>query len=461
MKPFAMTLFTKHHLGLTAICLAMVGSVHAQGLKVAPSLLGPRAQAAIQQSNEPVAADHIVAVVNSEPITNHEVRSRLDRLEQQATRSGTPMPPRDQGLKQVLEALILEKAQLQLAAELGIRVEKSMLDEAEQTVARQNQVSVAAMHAQLQAQGTSLLEFRDNIRRQLTLQRLREREVESRVRVSELDLDRFLSEKMDNPGADLQLNLAQVLVVVPEGVEPARLATLMQRAQMVAGKARAGEDFAALVREYSDAPDRSAGGAMGLRGADRYPDLFVLATRQAAVGGVVGPVRSPAGFHILKVLDKRIAGLPDAVAPQTRARHILLRPTAQMPEAAALAKLATLRQQIVGGQATFEALAKEFSQDSSAAQGGDLGWVGAGVFVPEFEEVMNRLAINEISPPIASRFGAHLIQVLERRQVELTPREQREQIRQLVREQKLEEAYAKWLEDIRVRAYVEYREPPQ
>lgn len=456
-----MTFLNKHTLGLTAMCLVMAGSVHAQGLKVAPGLLGPKAQAAIQQSNEPLAADHIVAVVNSEPITNHEVRSRLERLEQQAARSGAPIPSRAESTKQVLEVLILEKAQLQLATEAGIRIEKATLDEAELNVARQNQVTVARMHEQLQAQGMGLMEFRENIRRQLMLQRLREREVDARVRVSELDLDRFLSEKMDNPGADLQLNLSQVLVVVPENVEPARLASLMKRAQTVAEKARAGEDFAGLVREYSDAPDRSNGGAMGMRGADRYPDLFVLATRSVQAGGIAGPVRSPAGFHVLKVLEKKIAGLPDAVAPQTHARHILLRPTAQLPEAAALAKLAALRQQIMSGQATFEALAKEVSQDSSAAQGGDLGWVGAGVFVPEFEDVMNRLAINEISNPIASRFGAHLIQVLERRQLALTPREQREQIRQLVREQKLEEAYTKWLEDIRVRAYVEYREPPQ
>ncbi len=453
--------FTKHTLALTAMCLAMAGSVHAQGLKAAPSLLGPKAQAAIQQSNEPVAADHIVAVVNNEPVTNHEVRSRFERLEQQATRSGAPVPPRDEGLKQMLEVIIREKAQLQLATEMGIRVEKSMLDDAELTVARQNQVSVATMHEQLQAQGISLVEFRDNIRRQLLLQRLREREVDARIRVSEMDLDRFLAEKTDNPGADLQLNLSQVLVVVPENADPARLATLMKRAQEVAEKARAGADFAALVREYSDAPDRATGGAMGLRGADRYPDLFVLATRSVQPGAIAGPVRSPAGFHVLKVLEKKITGLPDAVALQTHARHILLRTTPQLAEAAALAKLATLRQQILSGRTTFEAVAKEVSQDASAAQGGDLGWVGSGVFVPEFEDVMNGLPINEISPPTASRFGAHLIQVLERKQVTLTPREQREQIRQVVRGQKLEEAYVKWLEDIRVRAYVEYRESPQ
>jgi peptidyl-prolyl cis-trans isomerase SurA len=317
------------------------------------------------------------------------------------------------------------------------------------------------MHTSLRQQGLDVESFRTNIRQQLTLQRLREREVEARVRVTEADIDRFLAQKQDNPGADLQLHLAQILVAVPEEADATRLTTLMARAQTVAAKARSGADFAELAREFSDSPDRTSGGSLGLRTADRYPDLFVTAIRAVPVGGVAGPVRSPAGLHVLKVLDKRIAGMPDAFITQTRARHILLRPSVNLSESAAQAQLAALRQRIVAGQADFAALAKERSQDGSASQGGDLGWVGPGVFVPEFEEVMAKLAPNQISEPVVSRFGVHLIQVLERRQVELTPREQREQIRQLVREQKLDEAYLKWQEEIRMRAYVEMRGAPQ
>ena len=248
---------------------------------------------------------------------------------------------------------------------------------------------------------------------------------------------------------------------MPEGADTQRLATLMSRAQMIAEKARAGADFAALAREYSDAPDRASGGDLGLRGADRYPVLFVDATRAVKVGGVAGPVRSPAGFHVLKVFEKRIAGMPDANVTQTNSRHILLRVTPQLSEAAAIARLADFKKRIEAGQADFAVLAKEHSQDGSASDGGNLGWAAPGMYVPEFEEVMNNLRVNEISAPTVSRFGVHLIQPLARRNVALTPKEQREQLKLAVREQKLEEAFTRWLEDIRSRAYVEMREPPQ
>lgn len=449
-----------------ALCLALLGmalstGACAQGLKASGGLGGPTARVAIQQAKEPVTTDFIVAVVNSEPITNQEVQSRMRRATEQLNRSGAPVPPRQQLQEQVLESLILEKAQLQLAAELNIRADDAALDDAERSVARQNQLTVAQMHAQLKAQGLDLTEFRANLRRQLLLQRLRDREVEPRVKVSEPDVERFLLQKQDNPGSDLQVHLAQVLVAVPEQVEPQKLAALMSRAQMVAEKARAGADFEALAREFSDAPDRVSGGSLGLRAADRLPVLFINATRSQSAGGIAGPVRSPAGFHVLKVIEKRIAGMPEPFVTQTRARHILLRPTAGQSEQAAVAKLVDMRSRIASGQADFAALAKENSQDGSAADGGNLGWVVPGTFVPEFEDVMNNLKPQELSAPIVSRFGVHLIQVLERRQVELTAREQREQLRMLVREQKLDEAYQKWLEDIRMRAYVEMREPPQ
>ena len=200
---------------------------------------------------------------------------------------------------------------------------------------------------------------------------------------------------------------------------------------------------------------------MGLRSADRYPPLFVEATQSLRAGGLAGPVRSAAGFHILKVIEKRQGGLPDAVVAQTRARHILLRLTPQLTEAAAIEKLAGFKKRIAAGQADFAALARENSQDGSAKQGGDLGWAPAGAFVPEFEKVMNALAPNQVSDPLVSRFGVHLLQVLERREVPVSARDQREMVRGMLREKKQEEALVRWAEDIRGRAYVEFREPPQ
>lgn len=438
----------------------LAATAHAQGLRASGGLAPMGAQAATARADAPQTADYIVAIVNSEPITNQEVRTRVRRVLSQFAR-GDQVPPQGEVRQQVLDALILEKAQFQLATDLGIKVEAAQVEEAERNVARQNRLTLPQLHDELKKQGLDLADFRANLRQQLTLQRLREREVESRVRVSEADIERFMVQKMDNPGADLRLNLAQILIPVADNATPSQISQAMTLAQSVAAQARNGDDFAVLARTHSAGAERQSGGAMGLRAADRYPVLFLNATRTLAVGGVAGPIRSPAGFHVLKVLEKRIAGLPEPVVTETQARHILLRPSANLTEAQAVARLLAARERIEKGQADFAALAKELSQDGSAKDGGNLGWVGPGVFVPEFEDAMNELKPQQLSQPVVSRFGVHLIQVLERRQVELGPREQREQLRQLVRESKLEEALQKWLEEVRTRAYVELREPPQ
>ncbi|MDP1685611.1 peptidylprolyl isomerase, partial [Hydrogenophaga sp.] len=228
-----------------------------------------------------------------------------------------------------------------------------------------------------------------------------------------------------------------------------------------ADRARAGGDFAELAREFSDGAERANGGQFGLRPAERLPELFVESTRSLSAGSIAGPVRSPAGFHVLKVIEKRQSGLPDATVNETRARHILLRVTPQLSEADAVARLAGFRQQLLAGQATFEALAREHSQDGSAQDGGNLGWAQTGQFVPEFEAAMSRLRPGEVSPPVVSRFGVHLIRVEERRQSTLTARDQREMVRGLVREKKITEALRTWVQDVRGRAYVEYRDAPQ
>lgn len=408
------------------------------------------------------SADFIVAVVNSEPVTNNEVRARAVRVEQQMAQQGSPLPPRDLLAREVLERLIVEKIQLQLAREGGIRVDDYAVGQAEESVAKQNRVSVDEMHRRLAADGISKERFREELRNQLLLLRLRERDVQSRVRVSDLDVDQYLREQQAGADASkLEINLGHILVVVPENATPQQVEERRVRAQQAADKVRAGEDFAAVAREFSDAAEaKTSGGLLGLRPADRYPELFVSATAQLPLGGIAGPVRSPAGFHVLKLVDKTSAGVP-AVAIQSHARHILLRTGPQLTESAAAARLADYRRRVLAGQADFAELAREHSQDGSAKQGGDLGWSNPGRYVPEFEQAMNALKPGDVSEPLVSRFGVHLIQLLERRETKLTQREQRDMARDTVREKKVEEAFANWMQELRGRAYVEYREAPQ
>lgn len=441
-----------------AACLGLaVVSVSAQGLRTSPSLnLGRAAQDTSQRS-----ADFIVAIVNSEPITNQEVRNRLLQIEQQFSARGAAIPPRQELYGQVLERLISERTQIQLARESGIRVDNQTIDNAVQNIARQNQLSMEQFVQRMRQDGMDMNTLRNNLRDELLLQRLREREVDSRVRVTESELDAFIREQRDAPMGEVEINIAQILVAVPENASEAQIAPLAAKAQRVFERAKAGEDFAALARELSDAPGaRASGGVMGLRSVDRYPGLFVDATKDLASGGVAAPVRSGAGFHVLKVIERRQQGLRDLVVPQTRARHILLRTNAQLPESVARERLAELRKRILAGL-DFAQAAKDHSQDGSAQAGGDLGWAVPGQFVPEFEEVMNALAPGQVSQPLVSRFGMHLIQVQERRERTMNEREQREAARGALREKKLDEAFISWAQDVRARAYVELREPPQ
>ena len=468
-SPTFLHTMNKHVSALALACLATLGAgaLQAQGLRPSggsgmglgngprlstlPSL--PTGPAPVQQ------ADSIVAVVNSEPITSNELRMRTARTAQQMAQQNTPVPPESVLTQQVLENLITEKALQQQARDTGIKVDDMLVDQAEANVARQNGMDVAQMRRRLAADGLSLERFRTDLRTQLLLTRLREREVDGRVRVTDLDIDQFIREQqasVDQTG--VEMNLGHVLVVVPENATPAEVTTLQAKAQGIADRARKGDDFAALAREFSNAAEAASGGALGLRAADRYPTLFVESTQALPVGGIAGPVRSPAGFHILKVLERERAGVPGAQIVQTRARHILLRPGPQLSEAAAAARLTEYKQRIQSGKADFATLAREHSQDGSAKEGGDLGWANPGMFVPEFEEALDALQPGQIGGPLVSRFGVHLLQLMERRTATLSQREQREVARNMVREQKLDEAYANWIREVRARAYVEFRE---
>jgi peptidyl-prolyl cis-trans isomerase SurA len=420
-------------------------------------LAAPTAQA---QGAQP--ADYIVAVVNSEPITNGEVRAAMQRILREMSQQRVSPPPREELQRRVLERLINERAQLQVAQEKGVRVEESAVDQAEQAVARQNQIDVAELRKRVAKDGINEKQFRDQLRDQITLSRLHEREVEGRLRVTDADIDRFIAEQQGGEADALaqEINLGHLLVAVPEKASADQVAELQKKAESLLARLKAGEDFAALVQEFSSA-DHSNGGQMGLRRADRYPPSFVNATQKLAVGEVSDIVRSAAGFHILKVVERKAPSAPVRTVVQSHARHILLRTGPELSQAAAIAKLTDFKKRIESGSTTFQALAREYSQDGSAPQGGDLGWAPPGAFVPEFEEPMNRLADGQVSTPVVSRFGVHLIQMIERRRVELNPREVRESIRAQLRESRYEAAFTAWAQDIRNNAFVEYREPPQ
>ncbi len=427
---------------------------------LAPPLRAPSAGASAAPSGQR-SAEYIVALVNSEPITNSEVQTRMARVLSENDPNVAKMP-RAELARLVLERLINERAQLQVAKEDGIQVDDVAVDQAEQTIARQNELSVPQLRERVKADGTSVAQFRNDLRIQLLLTRVREREVDQKVKVTDADVDAFIQEQRAGVQAGApEINLAQILVAVPEGASDAEVGKLQQKAQDLARRARAGENFAKLASEASDAPERSDGGALGLRSVDRYPPLFVEATRSTPVDGIAGPVRSGAGFHILKVLARDKGAAADGLVTQTEVRHILLRTGPNLSTPQAIAKLAEFKRRIQSGTAKFSDLARDNSEDPvSAKAGGDLGWTRPGQFVPEFEEVIDRLSPGQISDPVVSRFGVHLIQVEARRQARLSQAEQRDAARVELREKKADEAFKAWAEEVRARAYVEYREPP-
>lgn len=402
--------------------------------------------------------DYIVAVINSEAVTAGEVERRVGRVLQEAQRSGAK-PPEGEVRRQVLDALIEERVLVTYARDSGLKVDEQDLDRAVHTVATQNQLSVQQLRERLRADGIEYPRFRANLRDQMLVERVREREVYQRIRVSDAEVDRFLAEQRTAAAADAELNIAQILVTVPDNADAATRAARKARAEQALARLQRGDSFAAVARELSDDANRERGGEIGPRPASRLPDLFVEATRNLKPGEVTPALlQSGAGFHILKLVDRREGGTLRVT--QTHARHILLRTSAQLNAETASRRLAELRRDIERGTRTFEDAARAHSDDPSAAAGGDLGWVGPGVFVPEFEEAMNRLPVGGLSAPVVSRFGVHLIQVLERRNQAVEEKQLREQARNVLREQKFEQAYADWAKDLRSRAYVEMREPP-
>jgi peptidyl-prolyl cis-trans isomerase SurA len=402
-----------------------------------------------------VLVDRIVAVVNSEVITSREVAERMKAVTQQLSQQGTPLPPPDVLQKQVLERMIMDRLQIQLAKETALRVDDLQLDRTVARVAESNKMSLTEFRHTLERDGIQFDKFREEIRNEIMLSRLREREVDNRIVVTDNEIDYFLSQQGASQATASEYNLAHILLRLPDQASPEQVDKQRARAEQVVLQLREGADFAKLAVSYSDAPDALQGGAMGWRPRDRLPELFAHALNGMKPGEVSGIIRSPAGFHVIKLIDRRGGGAP-ALVGQTHARHILAKTSEIVSEADARRKLNNLRERIVNG-ADFGELAKLNSDDASSIKGGDLGWIYPGDTVPEFERVMNNLKVEELSEPFVTSFGWHLMQVLERRQADVSGERKRQEARLILRERKADEAYQEWLRQLRDRAFVEYR----
>lgn len=398
--------------------------------------------------------DHIVAIVNDEVITRQELARRYQEVVQNLSRQNTPLPPREVLEKQLLERMVTELALQQHARSTGIRVDPTQIERALQRIATQNKLDLAGLTAALEKEGQSLDSMRDTIRNELLIARARERDVDNRISVSDAEIEGYLQTQVQQ-GVETEYDFAHILVTVPENASPEQIQERRSRAEDILAQLAAGADFAQLSASHSDAPNALQGGAFGWRASGKIPLLFTDALKSLQPGQISPLLKSSNGFHILKLNDKR--GLDATLSvTQTHARHILIKTNELTSEADARNRLLQLKERIDNG-VKFDELARLHSEDASASKGGDLGWINPGDTVPDFEKAMDALQPGEVSAPVQSPFGWHLIQVLERRDQDVTQERQKLMARQAIRERKGEEAFQDWVRQIRDSAYVELR----
>ncbi len=408
----------------------------------------------------PRPLDRIVAIVNDEVITAVDLERRVNTAEMQLKRQKIALPASDVLRKQVLERMILDSAQLQLAKENGVRVDDISVNSAIARMADVNHMTVQELRAQVERDGEDFNVFREDMRNEITMVRLRDHEVESKIQVSEGEIDNFLAEQKAEAAEKVEFDIAQILLELPEIASPERVEQVHKKAEDLAAQAKAGADFAQLAVSYSNAPEALQGGDLGWRSAERLPSVFVDAVKDLKPGEVGPIIHSPIGYHVVKLVGRRTAAtskLSTGPVEQTHVRHILLRVTDAMPESEVKRRLADLRDRVIKGNQDFGQLARLYSVDPSSTRGGDLGWLYPGDTVPEFERAMNDLKVKEISEPVKSPFGWHLIQVLERKTEQASADRNRITARQMLRDRKLEDAMQEWLRQLRDRTYVEYR----
>jgi peptidyl-prolyl cis-trans isomerase SurA len=405
----------------------------------------------------PTEVDRIVAIVNSESITSSQLRDRVIGVRQNLQKQGLAeqMPPLDVLERQILEQLVIERVQLQQARNASIQINDDMIDRAINAVASNNRFTLDQLRTAVASGGLSWSKYREEVRTELMLTRLREIEVDSKVAVSDAEVINFIR---NHPEALLgtEYRVAHILLRIPENLDEKKLKDLQERADKVLSRLRAGEDFARIAADSSDAPDNVKGGELGWLDREHLPGFYAEVVSQLKPGEISPPLRSSTGLHVIKLLDKRERNNAAQVIEQTHARHILLKISELLSDGEAQTRLRVLRERIVNGS-DFAALAKASSADLSAARGGDLGWVNPGDTVPEFEKAMNALAPNQVSEPVRSPFGWHLIQVLERRKQDMGEEYHRNIARNILRQRKADEAYEEWLRQLRDEAYVEYK----
>ncbi len=409
------------------------------------------------QAEESVATlDRIIAVVDNDVITRSELDNRLRIVKQQLEKQGTPLPPAEALEKQLLERLITDRLQLQHAAQTGLRVDDNQLDKTIERIADSNKLSLIDFRKALESEGMVYRKFREDIRHEILLARLREREVDNRVAVTEAEIDNLLTTQSARGESNDELDIAHILIRVPEQATTEELQKLRSKAEEALKKLQGGADFGQISAGYSDAPNAMEGGKLGRKKLTQLPELFQEPLKKLKPGEVSPLLRSSNGFHILKVMGREGSSTP-LVVQQTHARHILIKPSEVISDADAQHRLTDLKERLDNKSANFEELARQYSEDGTASKGGDLGWVNPGDTVPDFEKAMNALAPGETSAPVRSPFGWHIIQVIERRSQDMSREAARMKARQEIKARKADEAYQDWLRELRDRAYVEYR----
>ena len=404
---------------------------------------------------QPVVLDRIVAVVNNEVITRADLDQRVRAATLRLKQQGTPLPPRESLEKQILDRMITDQVQLQLAKDTGLRVDDSELDRAVQRIAAENKLTLEQLRVTLEKDGMPFPRFREDIRSEIIVQRLRQREVDNRIVVSEGEIESFINAQQDVAGRADQFNLSYILVTVPENASPEQIQARRARAEQALQQLATGADFRQVAAAFSDAPDALQGGAMGWREGARLPTLFLDALKNLQAGDVAPLLRSANGFHIVRLNDRRTGGAP-VIVRRTHARHILVKTNELIPQAEARRRVDSLKERL-DNNADFAELARLHSEDASGSKGGDLGWLSPGDTVPEFEGAMKALAAGEISAPVQTPFGWHLIQVLERRDEDMSKDRQRLAAHSALRARRSDESYQEWVRQLRDRAYIEYR----
>lgn len=408
-----------------------------------------------KSANEIAKIDRIIAIVDQGVITEQELIERTKTVTSQLEKQGTALPPENILEKQVLERLIADSLQLQMAAQTGIKVDDTQLDKTIERIAAQNKLSVEEFGALIAKDGIAMRKFREDIRSEITISRIREREVDNKLNISEGEIDNYLTTQANRGEEQDEFDISHILIRTPEDASPEDLEKAKLKTQQALAQLAGSASFEQVSASFSDTPNALEGGKMGWKTGAQLPAIFLEALKPMQAGEVSKPVRSPNGFHILKVNNRR-GGSSSLVVGQTKARHILIKLSEVLSEKEAKRKIDVVKERLDNGS-KFEELARQFSEDGSANNGGDLGWVNPGDTVPQFEKAMNELGLGEISEPVLTPFGWHVIQVQERRQQDMTKEASRLKARQEIRARKSEEAYQDWIRELRDRAFVELR----